>query len=308
MNNKIYQSVIIGGGPSGYTAAMYCARGGIKTLVIEMLSAGGQMATTSNVENYPGFDEGIDGFELGEKMQKNAEKFGAETLYSEVISLDLESRPKKVETADGEIIADSIIIATGANPRKLGLEGEESLVGKGIGYCAYCDGMYYKDRTVAVVGGGDSAAEDALYLSKICRKVFLIHRRNELRAVKSYVSLLSNTENIELILNAKPSRLMYDEKLHGIELEDTSDGHIFDISCDAVFVAVGRIPNTSLVAGKLDMDKGGYIIADETGRTNIPGVFAVGDVRTKHLRQIITAASDGANASKFVQEYLDSLN
>lgn len=307
MLNKKYGAVVIGGGPAGYTAAMYCARAGIDTLVLEMLSPGGQMATTSNVENYPGFEDGIDGFELGEKMQKNAEKFGAQTEYAEVVSLDVNSVPKVITTTEGDILSDTVIIATGANPRKLGLEGEESLVGKGVAYCAYCDGMYYKGKTVAVIGGGDSAAEDALYLSKICKKVYLVHRRNELRAVKSYVKSLNNTENIELVLNAKPSKLIYDSKLNAIELEDTSDGHKFTLDVDAVFAAVGRIPNTDLVKGKVETDNSGYIIADETGRTNVPGVFAVGDVRTKHLRQIITAASDGANASKFVQEYIDSI-
>ena len=307
MENKKYGAVVIGGGPAGYTAAMYCARAGIETLVLEMLSPGGQMATTSNVENYPGFEDGIDGFELGEKMQRNAEKFGAQTEYAEVISLDIDSVPKVISTTEGDILSDTVIIATGANPRKLGLESEESLVGKGVAYCAYCDGMYYKDKIVAVIGGGDSAAEDALYLSKICKKVYLVHRRNELRAVKSYVKSLNNTQNIELVLNAKPSKLIYDSKLNAVELEDTTDGHKFILGVDAVFAAVGRIPNTDLVKGKVETDSSGYIVADETGRTNVPGVFAVGDVRTKHLRQIITAASDGANASKFVQEYIDSI-
>lgn len=307
MENKKYGAVVIGGGPAGYTAAMYCARAGIETLVLEMLSPGGQMATTSNVENYPGFEDGIDGFELGEKMQRNAEKFGAQTEYAEVISLDIDSVPKVISTTEGDILSDTVIIATGANPRKLGLESEESLVGKGVAYCAYCDGMYYKDKIVAVIGGGDSAAEDALYLSKICKKVYLVHRRNELRAVKSYVKSLNNTQNIELVLNAKPSKLIYDSKLNAVELEDTTDGHKFILGVDAVFAAVGRIPNTELVKGKVETDSSGYIVADETGRTNVPGVFAVGDVRTKHLRQIITAASDGANASKFVQEYIDSI-
>lgn len=307
MENKKYGAVVIGGGPAGYTAAMYCARAGIETLVLEMLSPGGQMATTSNVENYPGFEDGIDGFELGEKMQRNAEKFGAQTEYAEVISLDIDSVPKVISTTEGDILSDTVIIATGANPRKLGLESEESLVGKGVAYCAYCDGMYYKDKIVAVIGGGDSAAEDALYLSKICKKVYLVHRRNELRAVKSYVKSLNNTKNIELVLNAKPSKLIYDSKLNAVELEDTTDGHKFILGVDAVFAAVGRIPNTDLVKGKVETDSSGYIVADETGRTNVPGVFAVGDVRTKHLRQIITAASDGANASKFVQEYIDSI-
>ena len=307
MENKKYGAVVIGGGPAGYTAAMYCARAGIETLVLEMLSPGGQMATTSNVENYPGFEDGIDGFELGEKMQRNAEKFGAQTEYAEVISLDIDSVPKVISTTEGDILSDTVIIATGANPRKLGLESEESLVGKGVAYCAYCDGMYYKDKIVAVIGGGDSAAEDALYLSKICKKVYLVHRRNELRAVKSYVKSLNNTQNLELVLNAKPSKLIYDSKLNAVELEDTTDGHKFILGVDAVFAAVGRIPNTDLVKGKVETDSSGYIVADETGRTNVSGVFAVGDVRTKHLRQIITAASDGANASKFVQEYIDSI-
>lgn len=302
-----YNVIIVGGGPGGYTAALYAARAGLSTMVIEMLSAGGQMATTSLVENYPGFDEGIDGFELGGKMQKGAENFGAVTEFGEVVSLDLRSVPKKVVTTDAEYEADAVIIATGANPRKLGVEGEEALYGRGIAYCATCDGMFYKGKTVAVIGGGDTAAEDALYLSKLCHKVYIVHRRDKMRAAQSSVKKLRALENVEFVLNANVAGFEYDKKLTKVKLRDANDGHGFEIDCDGVFVAVGRIPNTDIVKGQLDIDESGYILAGEDTKTSLDGVFAVGDVRRKPLRQIITAASDGANASKAALEYIEGL-
>ena len=298
MENKIYSTAIIGGGPAGYSAALFCARAGLGTVVLEKLSAGGQMAETGKIENYPGFDDGIDGFELGMKMEKSALKFGAESKYCRVISADL-------KTTDGHILSQSVIIATGAFPRKLAIKDEEKLIGKGVAYCAYCDGMMYKGKTVAVIGGGDSAAEDALYLSSICHKVYLIHRRDKLRASESYIKALEKHNNIELILNAEPLEFIHGDTLTGIRLGNTADNHIFDLDCNAVFVAIGRVPESEIFKDQLETDKYGYIKAGEDCATNIVGVFAAGDIRTKALRQVVTAVADGANAAKSAKDYID---
>lgn len=305
MENKIYSTAIIGGGPAGYSAALFCARAGLDTVVLEKLSAGGQMAETGKIENYPGFDDGIDGFELGMKMEKSALKFGAESKYCRVISADLKSNPKVIKTTDGHILSHSVIIATGAFPRKLAIKDEEKLIGKGVAYCAYCDGMMYKGKTVAVIGGGDSAAEDALYLSSICHKVYLIHRRDKLRASESYIKALEKHNNIELILNAEPLEFIHGDTLTGIRLGNTVDNHIFDLDCNAVFVAIGRVPESEIFKDQLETDKYGYIKAGEDCATNIVGVFAAGDVRTKALRQVVTAVADGANAAKSAKDYID---
>ena len=305
MENKIYSTAIIGGGPAGYSAALFCARAGLDTVVLEKLSAGGQMAETGKIENYPGFDDGIDGFELGMKMEKSALKFGAESKYCRVISADLKSNPKVIKTTDGHILSHSVIIATGAFPRKLAIKDEEKLIGKGVAYCAYCDGMMYKGKTVAVIGGGDSAAEDALYLSSICHKVYLIHRRDKLRASESYIKALEKHNNIELILNAEPLEFIHGDTLTGIRLGNTVDNHIFDLDCNAVFVAIGRVPESEIFKDQLETDKYGYIKAGEDCATNMVGVFAAGDVRTKALRQVVTAVADGANAAKSAKDYID---
>ncbi|MGI6013625.1 MAG: thioredoxin-disulfide reductase [Oscillospiraceae bacterium] len=304
MIDTIYDVVIVGGGPGGYTAALYCTRAGLSTLVLEKLAPGGQMATTSRVDNFPGFDEGIDGFELALKMQNGAARFGAVTAPAEVLSLDLTAQPKQVHTTDGTFQGKTIILATGAFPRTLGLPREEELRGKGVSYCATCDGMFYRGKTVAVAGGGNSAAADALTLSKICEKVYLIHRRDTLRATKAYLDPLQQADNIEFIWNAQVTDFLYDQHFQGVTL--TVNGTASSLSCDGIFVAIGRIPDTALVKGQLELDDYGYIIADETTKTNIPGVFAVGDVRTKPLRQIVTAAADGAVASRFAEEYLQN--
>lgn len=295
--------VIIGGGPGGYSAAMYCARSGYSVLVLEKLSPGGQMATTGQVDNYPGFDEGIDGFELGEKMQRGAERFGVRTEFDEVVSVDLTASPKQITTSSGVINAGSVIIATGASPRLLGLPEENLLRGRGVAYCATCDGQMYKDKTVIVAGGGNSAAADALFLSKICSKVYLVHRRDSLRASKIYLEPLKNS-GVEFLWDSKITEILHDKRVTGVRVENVKDQSTRDIPVDGVFVAIGRVPDTELFRGQLELDPQGYIAADETTRTNIPGVFAVGDVRTKPLRQIVTAAADGATASHFVEEYL----
>lgn len=303
---KKYDVVIIGGGPAGYSAALYCTRAGLSTLVLEMLSAGGQMATTTQVENYPGFNEGIDGFDLAEKMLAGAERFGAVSEFAEVTALHLAENPKRIVTSDGEVLARAVILATGAVPKKLGLPGEDDLVGRGVAYCATCDGMYFNGKTVAVAGGGNSAAEDAKTLSHICKKVYLIHRRDTLRAEKAYLDPLENADNLEFIWNTQIDELLTDGKLTGLALTDRVTGTHRNLSCDGLFVAIGRDPNTALVKNQMELDAQGYIVADETTRTSVPGVFAAGDVRTKPLRQIVTAAADGAVASKYVQEFLQT--
>ena len=298
---RIYDMIVIGGGPGGYTAALYAARSG---LVLEKLSAGGQMALTTQIDNYPGFEEGIDGFTLGEKMQAGAERFGAQTEYAQVESVDLLSEPKAVHTSEGTFFGRTVVLATGAGPRSLGIPGEKELTGRGVNYCAHCDGMFYRGKTVAVVGGGNSAAADALLLSRIAQKVILVHRRDTLRATKIYHEPLKAAENVEFRWNSTVIDLLHGDKLTGIRLKDVNTGEETVLPCDGLFVSVGRSPETSLVKNQLALDEGGYIIADETTGTSVPGVYAVGDVRTKALRQIITAAADGAVAAHFAERYL----
>lgn len=304
---KIYDVIIIGGGPAGYTAAIYTSRAGFDTFVLEKFSAGGQMTQTAQIDNYPGFPEGVDGFELGNKMQQGAERFKTKTINAEVIDVDLQDKIKKIITPDGEFMAHSVIIATGANHRHLGLENEENLIGKGVGYCAACDGMFYRGKTVAVIGGGNSAAADALLLSKICKKVIIVHRRDSLRAEKFYQNSLLKAQNIEFEWNSTVCEILADNKVTGIKIQNVIDGIEKEISTSGVFISIGRDPQTELFRGQLDIDKYGYIIADETTKTNLSGVFAVGDVRTKSVRQIVTAVADGACASFFAEEYLANI-
>ena len=300
----IYDVVIIGGGPGGYSAALYSTRTGFDTLVIEKMLPGGQMNETTQIDNYPGFNEGIDGYSLGEKMKLGAEKFGVKTIFEEVKEVELTEKIKKIKTENGDYLGKTVVISTGANHRQLNIEKEYFYLGKGLAYCATCDGMFFKNKVVAVVGGGNSAAADALYLSKIAKKVYLIHRRDALRATKIYSDELMKTENIEFIWNCVVENLLGEQKLTGIEVKNLQNQQISTVELDGLFVSIGRNPATELVNGQVDLDANGYIIADESTRTNIPGVFAVGDVRTKALRQIVTAASDGAVASVYIEEYL----
>lgn len=298
--NRIYDMVIIGGGPAGYTAALYAARAGMDVLVLEKFSAGGQMAQSHKIDNYPGFEDGIDGFSLSMKMQQGAENAGAKTIYAEVSRVELNASPKRIEPSEGMFLAKTVVIATGAGPRELGVAGEQELIGRGVAYCAACDGMFYRNKVVAVVGGGNSAVSDALLLSRVAKKVYLIHRRDSLRADKVYHAQLEKAENLEFRWNSQVEELIYDEVLRGIRLRDGSE-----LAVDGLFVSVGRKPATALVRGQLELDPGGYIIADESTKTNIPGVYAVGDVRTKELRQIVTAVADGAVAVHHAQHLLD---
>ena len=306
MDKKIYDTAIIGGGPGGYTAALYCARANLSTLVLEKLAPGGQMGLTERVDNYPGFAEGISGQELGLLMRQGAERFGAQTVLTEVLEVQLRSEPKRILTDSGEYLARTVVAACGAKPRPLGLPGEEELIGRGISYCATCDGMFFRGKTVAVVGGGNTAVADALYLANICSAVHLIHRRDTLRATAASSKLLAQLPNIVLHWNTEVIALEHDKKLSGLTLKNKLNGEISNLKCNGLFVAVGVSPNTELFAGQLNMDETGHILADETTRTNVPGVFAVGDLRDKPLRQIATAVADGAVASKFAEEYLHS--
>ena len=300
----VYDLIVVGGGPGGYTAALYAARAGLDTLVLEKLSAGGQMALTEEIDNYPGFEDGIDGFTLAEKMQRQAERFGAKSAYAQVERMDLAASPKVLETSEGTFYSRAVVLATGANPRALGLPDEAALTGRGVAYCAACDGMRYKGKTVVVVGGGNSAAADAMLLSRIAKKVILVHRRDTLRATKVYHAPLMEAENIEFCWNSTVTELLHKDKLTGVKLKNVNTGRETVIPCDGVFISVGRKPATELVAGQLELDRSGYIIADETTKTSLPGVYAVGDVRTKPLRQVVTAVADGATAVHMAEEYL----
>lgn len=305
---KIYDVIIIGGGPAGYTAALYSARAGLDTAVIEKMSIGGQLTLTGEVENYPGFADGIDGYTLGANMQSGAEKFGAQTIFDEVTNVFLDEKIKRVVTQSTELYARSVIIASGASPRELGIDGESDFIGKGIHYCAHCDGRFYKNKTVAVIGGGNSAVSDALYLSRLAKKVYLVHRRDSLRATKIYHEPLKNAENVEILWNSRVSKLLHGERIVGAILENTATNEQSELLCDAIFVSIGRKPNTSLFNGITALDENGYIIADESTKTSVEGVFAAGDVRTKTLRQIVTAVSDGATAAHYAEEYISLSN
>ena len=304
MMEYIYDMIIIGGGPAGYTAALYASRAGLDTLVVERMSAGGQMALTGDIDNYPGFDEGVDGFTLGMKMQQGAERFGARTKYAEVTGVDLVNKIKRVKTSSEELLAKTVVIATGANPRELGICDEQRLIGRGVHYCAHCDGRFYKDKTVVVVGGGNSAAADALYLSRLVKKVYLVHRRDTLKATKIYHEPLFQAENVEFVWNSVVEKFITENKVVGVKIKNVVDEKSNEIACDGAFISIGRMPVTAFLNNAVEIDKNGYIVADESTKTNIDGVYAVGDVRTKALRQVVTAVADGAVAVHYAEEYL----
>ena len=308
MEQHVYDMIIIGGGPGGYTAALYASRAGMDVILLEKLSAGGQMALTHQIDNYPGFVEGIDGFQLADQMRQQAERFGAKSKYVQVERVDLKSQPKVVETAEGNYLGRTVVLATGANPRPLGVPGESDLIGRGVAYCAACDGMFYRNKTVVVVGGGNTAAADALLLSRIAKEVILVHRRDSLRATKIYHEPLRQAENVKFRWNSVVEELHAGEKLTGIRIRNLVTGEQEEIVCDGLFVSVGRMPATELVKGQLALDDGGYVAAGESTATEIPGVYAVGDVRAKEVRQIVTATADGAVAVHMAEQYLAELD
>ncbi len=301
----LYDVIVIGGGPGGYTAALYAARANLSVAILEKLSPGGQMGTTDVIDNYPGFPQGVNGFELAMQMKEGAERFGAQTQLAEVTQVELAGQVKTVHTSGGDYQARTVVLATGAHPRELGLPGERELRGRGVSYCATCDGMFYRGKTVVVVGGGNTAVSDVLYLSRLCEKVYLVHRRDTLRASKVYLDPLQKAENVEFVWDSEVKQLLRDQAVTGVRVRNKKTGEERDIPCGGVFVAVGYLPNTELYRGQVELDEAGYVLADETTQTNLPGVFAVGDLRKKPLRQVVTAASDGAVAAHFIEEYLN---
>lgn len=301
---EIFDLIVVGGGPAGYTAALYGARAGLRTALLEKLAPGGQMGTTDMIDNYPGFPDGVNGFDLAMKMKAGAERFGAKTISASVAQVRLDGEIKELATSKEAYRTRTVILATGAAPRELGLPHERELRGKGVSYCATCDGMFYRGKSVAVVGGGNTAVADALYLSRLCEKVTLIHRRDRLRAPQIQKEHLERAGNVEFLWNSQVKELRFDQRLTGLCVEDTS-GNSRKLDCAGVFIAVGQVPETALFSGQVALNETGYVLAGEDCRTSMPGVFAAGDLRAKPLRQIVTAAADGAVAATAAQEYLD---
>lgn len=294
--SEIYDLAILGAGPAGISAAIYAARARLNTLWIERKFAqGGQIVDTYEVDNYPGLP-GINGMDLGEKMAAHAEKLGLSPLRENVISVEDEDGIKVIRTKKNEYRARAVILAFGAAHRTLGIPGEESLSGMGVSYCATCDGAFFRDRTVAVIGGGNVAAEDAILLSRTCKKVYVIHRRDQMRADQILQEKLFACENVEMIWDTVPVSIEGEEMVSGIKLQNKKTGEEKELSLDGVFIAVGIVPNTELFQNLVKLDESGYIVAGEDCVTSTPGIFAAGDIRTKQLRQVITAAADGANA------------
>lgn len=298
-----YDVIIVGGGPAGMSAALYAARGGLKTLVVEKMYVGGQAALTYEIENYPAI-ESISGSDLALKMQAQAEKAGAEFMFDEIVSAELNTNPKKVITsAGGEFTATAVIIATGAVPRGLGIEAEARFVGRGVSYCATCDGAFYKGKTVAVVGGGNTAIEDALYLTRFAAKVYLIHRRQGFRAATVLVDRL-NSSSVEQLLDSIVVDLQGEKKLQSVTVRNVVDQKLHTIDVDGIFVAIGQIPDNKLLGDVASLDNNGYVITNEHMETGVDGVFCCGDVRKKPLRQVVTACADGAIAAEAAGAYI----
>ncbi len=298
--------LILGSGPAGYTAAIYAARANLNPVLYEGLQAGGQLTTTTDVENYPGYPEGVSGPVMMEDFKKQAERFGADCRWGMATSADLTKKPFKIEIDEKNIIeTDSLIIATGASAKYLGFESEQKYMGYGVSACATCDGFFYKGQDVAVVGGGDTAAEEALYLSGLCNKVYLIHRRDELRASKIMQERLLKKENIEVLWSYVPKEIYGEQAVEGVRLESVKDGQIKDIKIKGFFVAIGHKPNSDIFKESIDMDEIGYIkTLPDTSKTNVPGVFACGDVMDPNYRQAVTAAGTGCRAAIDAERWL----
>lgn len=302
---NVFDVAIIGAGPAGLTAGLYAARAGLRTVVFERISPGGQLAQTERIDNYPGFPQGAGGFELAWQMKEQADRFGVAFVSEEVAAVNLAESPKTLTTPYGSYQARSVIVATGARPRKLGVPGEAELTGHGVSYCATCDGNFFRGKTVMVVGGGNTAAADAIYLARLAQRVIVVHRRGALRATPVYHHQLEQLENVEFMWESEVRALNGAQgKLASAQVEHLATGALETVPVDGVFVAVGTQPNTELLAGALDLDDAGYIKATETGATSAPGVFAAGDVRAKQLRQVVTAVADGAVCAEQAASYV----
>ncbi len=299
-----YDIIIVGAGPAGLTAAIYARRASKKVLVFEAKSYGGQIINTLNIENYPTYEH-ISGVDFATKLYKQAKELGAEIEFEKVINIRVEDEKKIVKTEENEYSARAVILTNGSEERKLGLENEDALVGKGVSYCATCDGAFYKGKKVMVVGGGNTALWDALYLSDVAEKVYLVHRRNEFRGDDVLVQRLKTKNNVELVLNSNVTKLNAGEKLESVEVT-SSDGEIRNIEVDGLFVAIGREPKTKDLAEFIELDSGGYVVAGENCHTNTPGIFVAGDSRAKEVRQLVTATSDGAVAAEEAVKYLNN--
>ncbi len=306
-----YDVLIIGAGPAGLSAAIYSARGGLKTAIFEKAMVGGQINVTDEVENYPGFEEPLSGFELTAKMHAQAERFGARFIEEEITAMGMEGLCKVIETDSGKYRAKSVIICTGAHPRRLNIPGEERLTGRGVSYCATCDGALYRDKVVAVVGGGDSAIEEGIFLSRFVRKVIVIHRRDELRAQKIIQDRAFKNPKMEFIWDTVVQEIHGEERVGQLELVNRKSKEISMLPVDGVFIYVGILPNNELLESRIELDSAGFVLTDDHMHTNIPGIYAAGDIRHTVLRQVVTATSDGAvaawSAEKWIIENYDAL-
>ena len=299
--------IIIGSGPAGLTAAIYSARAALNPLVISGREAGGQLMLTTDVDDFPGFEEGIQGPDLMAKMRKQAERFNTRFINEDVVSVNLQKKPFEIQSESRKLTTDSLIIATGASAMWLNLPSEQRLRGKGVSACAVCDGFFFKDKVVAVVGGGDTAMREANYLSKLCKQVTVIHRRGELRAQKALQDLAKSKKNINFIWNSEVDELLGQDKVTGVKIKNTQTGKISQLQIDGVFIAIGHSPNTDFLKGQLDLDEKGYIVVKDETKTSVNGVFVAGDVSDWHYRQAVTAAGMGCKASFDAEEYLENL-
>ncbi|MBT9148835.1 MAG: thioredoxin-disulfide reductase [Dehalococcoidia bacterium] len=306
-NNKLHDVIIIGSGPAGLTAAIYASRAGLATLLLTGMFIGGQAATTDRIENYPGFPEGISGEELTNLMLKQAERFGAQVVIDQVTQANLLTHPFGVKTDSEQYEAKALVIATGASPHKLGVPGEEEFIGRGVSFCATCDGFFYQDKSVIVVGGGNSAIEEALFLTKFASRVYVVHRRDRLRADDILQKRVAGNERIELVWDSIVTQIVGDAQVGGVRLKNLKTGQVTTLAADGVFVYIGNAANTQLFVGQIELDEQGYIVTDARQRTSIKGVFAAGDVQERVLQQVVTACCTGARAAMEAEKFIAKL-